>query len=166
MALKLTVSDLSEVPESAQALYIPTEDGSGYRLDVEQPAPTEQRLGEAIAMDVMTKALDANGANGFLIAPHLKGRVKAVANPSGVVDVQYFDEKGNAQTEAAFVDSVKRNPKFAGLVVGTKANGGGASGLNTNHGSGYQHQQAEAERLDITGGRLTRARGILANNQH
>ncbi|EEH7172329.1 hypothetical protein G3C70_004692 [Salmonella enterica] len=165
MALKLTVSDLSEVPESAQALYIPTEDGSGYRLDVEQPAPTEQRLGEAIAMDVMTKALDANGANGFLIAPHLKGRVKAVANPSGVVDVQYFDERGNAQTEAAFIESVKTNPKFAGLVVGSKANGGGASGLNTNHGMSQPHQQAEAQRLDITGGRLTRARGIIANSQ-
>ncbi|EAM6462417.1 hypothetical protein EWR38_24045 [Salmonella enterica] len=157
MALKLTVNDLSEVPENAQALYIPTEDGR-YKLDVEQPEPTERRLSASIAEGELVRLLDASGANGFLMAPHLAERVKAVVDDSGAVKIEYYSENGNPQTVEQFKKDVLNNPRFARLVTGSKA--GGMGGYTREGGAGHQQ---ENPRLDITGGRLTRARDILAN---
>ena len=157
MALKLTVNDLSEVPENAQALYIPTEDGR-YRLDVEQPEPTERRLSASIAEGELVRLLDASGANGFLMAPHLAERVKAVVDDSGAVKIEYYSENGNPQTVEQFKKDVLNNPRFARLVTGSKA--GGMGGYVDHGAAGHQQQNP---RLDITGGRLTRARNILAN---
>lgn len=158
MALKTTLDNLDGLPEAVAALYIPTEDGNGYRLDIEQPEPTEKRLGDSIATGELVRLLNAHGANGDLLAVHLAHRVKAVVDDSGAVKINYYTESGNPQTSAAFAKEVVNNPKFAKLVTGSKA---GGMGGYVDHGAAG-HQQ-ENPRLDITGGRLTRARTILAN---
>ncbi|EEF3042651.1 hypothetical protein GL417_23255 [Salmonella enterica] len=157
MALKLTVNDLSEVPEAAQALYIPTEDGSGYRLDVEQPAPAEQRLSATIAESELVRLLDASGANGFLMAPHLAERVKAVVDDMGAVKINYYSEQGNPQTVEQFKKDVLDNPRFSRLITGSKASGGG--GFITDHQTGQQRQIKAAS---FPNERLSRARELLA----
>ncbi|EDS0904636.1 hypothetical protein GQG93_004687 [Salmonella enterica] len=157
MALKTQLDSLDGLPEHIAGLYIPTEDGR-YKLDVEQPEPTERRLSASIAEAELVRLLDASGANGFLLAPHLAERVKAVVDDSGAVKIEYYSENGNPQTVEQFKKDVLNNPRFSRLVTGSKA---GGMGGYVDHGAAG-HQQ-ENPRLDITGGRLTRARNILAN---
>ncbi|EBN9042891.1 hypothetical protein C5810_005091 [Salmonella enterica subsp. enterica serovar Monschaui] len=156
MALKTTLDNLDGLPDAVAALYIPTE-GGRYRLDLEQPEPTEKRLGDSIATGEMVRLLDSHGANGDLLAVHLAHRVKAVVDDSGAVKINYYTENGNPQTSEAFAKEIVNNPKYARLVTGSKAGGNGGY---VNNGAGHQQQNP---RLDITGGRLTRARDILAN---
>ena len=158
MALKTTLDNLDGLPEAIAALYIPTEDGNGYRLDVEQPEPTEKRLGDSIATGEMVRLLDAHGANGDLLAVHLAHRVKAVVDDSGAVKINYYTEQGNPQTSEAFAREVVNNPQFARLVTGSKASGGGNGGYITDHQTGHQRPLKAAS---FPNDRLDRARELL-----
>ncbi|MCR1231434.1 hypothetical protein [Klebsiella quasipneumoniae] len=161
MALKTTLDNLDGLPEAIAALYIPTEDGNGYRLDVEQPAPTEQRLGDSIAQGEMVRLLDSHGINGDLVAPHLAGRVKAIVDDSGAVKINYYTEQGNPQTSEAFAKEVRNNPKFARLIVGSKASGNG--GYITDHQTGHQRPVKAAS---FPNDRLDRARQLLTSKDN
>ncbi|HCM6316406.1 TPA: hypothetical protein N3Z77_004700 [Salmonella enterica subsp. enterica serovar 14:z:e,n,x] len=161
MALKTQLDNLDDLPEAVAALYVPTEDGNGYRLDLEQPEPTEKRLGVSIATGEMVRLLDAHGANGDLLAVHLAHRVKAVVDDSGAVRINYYTEQGNPQTAEAFAKEVVNNPQFARLVVGSKASGG-AGGYITDHQTG---QQRPLKAASFPNDRLDRAKQILNNKQ-
>lgn len=162
MALKTTLDNLDGLPEAVAALYIPQEDGNGYRLDLEQPEPTEKRLGASIATGEMVRLLDSHGANGDLLAVHLAHRVKAVVDDSGAVKINYYTEQGNPQTAEAFAKEVVSNPQFARLVTGSKASGGGNGGYITDHQTG---QQRPVKAASFPNDRLDRAKQILSNKQ-
>lgn len=103
--------------------------------------------------DVISNMAKEISTDPDLMLPHLKGRIKLEETGDGQFITRVLDEGG--QPSALSVNEFKQfivdNPKFAKIVVASKASGGGASGSQQkpNAGGKKLSEMSESEKVKL-----------------
>lgn len=109
-------------------------------------ATIQKMLVDNKALEIAT---DAFGENAEIMLPHIKARLQANFDGDEPV-TRVLDSKG--QASASSLDELKKefvdNPRFAPIVVGTRASGGNANGSTSANGKAGDKKPSEMSSED------------------